>query len=82
MNRTVLTNPPSPRRLLTGILAAWLVSLSVPSAADQTELKSLRSRAGNGDVKAQLDLAIRFRDGKGVAKDEAAAMQIGVGTGN
>ncbi len=75
MNRTVLTIPPSSRRLLTGIVAAWLVSLSVSSAADQTELESLRSRAGNGDVKAQLDLAIRFRDGKGVAKDEAAAMQ-------
>ena len=75
MNRTVLTNHPSPRRLFTGILATLVVSLSVSSAADQTELESLRSRAGSGDVKAQLDLAIRYRDGKGVAKDGAEAMQ-------
>ena len=74
-NLTVLTNHPSPRRLLTGILVAWLVSLSVSSADEPAELASLRSRAGSGDVKAQLDLAHRYRDGKGVAKDEAAAMQ-------
>ena len=75
MNRTMPTNHSSPRRLLTGILAAWLVSLSVSSADEPAELESLRTRAGSGDVKAQLDLAIRYRDGKGIAKDEAAAMQ-------
>jgi TPR repeat protein len=68
-------NFPSLRRLLTGLLAALAVSLSISSAADETELESLRTRADGGDVKAQLDLAIRYRDGKGVAKDDALAMQ-------
>ena len=56
-------------------LAALFVSLSVSSADEQAELDSLRSRAGGGDVKAQLDLACRYRDGKGVAEDGAEAMQ-------
>jgi TPR repeat protein len=75
MSFTVLTSHPSPRRLLTGILAALLVTLSVSSADEPAELASLRMRADGGDVKAQLDLAQRYRDGKGVAKDEAEAMQ-------
>ena len=73
LNLAVLTNNPSPRRLLAGILAAWLVSLSVSFADEQIE--SLRTRAGSGDIKAQLDLAVRYRDGQGVAKDGAEAMQ-------
>ena len=46
---------------------AALTIAGVVKAADRTELESLRSQAGSGDVKAQLDLAHRYRDGKGVA---------------
>jgi len=38
------------------------------------DLPSLRSRAGQGEVQAQLELAIRLRDGKGVAKNDAEAI--------
>jgi TPR repeat protein len=57
------------------IIASSLVCAATLLAADPAELESLRTRAGRGDVKAQLDLAHRYRDGKGVAKDEAEAMQ-------
>ena len=48
--------------------------LSLLSADAQTALEKLRAQAAGGDVKAQLDLAIRYRDGKGVTKDAAEAM--------
>ena len=38
-------------------------------------METLRSQANSGDLKAQLDLAHRYRDGKGVAKDDALALQ-------
>jgi tetratricopeptide (TPR) repeat protein len=42
-------------------------------AAD--EIPDLQSRAKSGDAKAQIDLAVRLRDGKGVAKDDTEAMK-------
>ena len=57
------------------LLAAFLVSISTLSAADQPDLETLRSQASSGDVAAQLDLARRYRDGKGAAKDETEAMK-------
>lgn len=52
------------------------MSTALLSAADDlAELQALRSRAAGGDVKAQLDLAFRYRDGKGVVKDDAEALQ-------
>ncbi len=57
------------------ILFILLMHVSLLSAADETNLEDLGSRANHGDVKAQLDLAYRYRDGKGVAKDEAGAMR-------
>lgn len=40
----------------------------------QTTLKTTLNQAAAGDVKAQLDLALRFRDGRGVLKDDVLAM--------
>ena len=63
---------------MKAVVALSIVALTLAGmakAVDQTDLQSLRSRAEGGEVKAQLDLAHRFRDGKGVAKDEAEAMQ-------
>jgi uncharacterized protein len=62
-----MMNPLSPT-----LLASVFMSLSALAADDLTDLKS---RATGGDAKAQIDLAIRLRDGKGVTKDDAEAMQ-------
>ncbi len=48
---------------------------STLSADDQAELETLRTRAAGGDGKAQFALALRYRDGKGVSKDDAEAMK-------
>ena len=48
------------------------MSLSTLPASELTELQN---QAAGGDAKAQLDLAIRYRDGKGVNKDDAEAMK-------
>lgn len=57
---------------LCAFLTLFLMGMDALSAE---ELSELHSRAQGGDAKAQLDLAIRFRDGKGTAKDDAQAMQ-------
>jgi TPR repeat protein len=54
------------------LLATFLMSMTALSADEITELQS---RAKVGDAKAQIDLAIRLRDGKGMTKDDAEAMQ-------
>jgi TPR repeat protein len=54
---------------LFAMLMATLVSAAEPS------LEQLQEQAQQGDPAAQLALAIRYRDAKGVAKDNAAAMQ-------
>ena len=48
------------------------MSIATASADD---LMELQRQAAGGDTKAQVDLAIRYRDGKGVAKDDAEAMK-------
>ncbi len=63
------------RVLSTVILTVSLMSVSTLSIAAESELEALRSRASGGDDKAQLDLALRLRDGKGIAKDDAEAMR-------
>jgi TPR repeat protein len=57
------------------LFAALLMSLSSLSAEDQAGLETLRSQASGGNHQAQLDLAVRYRDGKGVAQDNAEAMK-------
>ena len=54
------------------LLAAFLMSHDALSA---DEISELQARAKDGDAKAQIDLAIRLRDGKGITKDDADAMQ-------
>ncbi|MFN0074964.1 MAG: C39 family peptidase [Prosthecobacter sp.] len=39
------------------------------------ELTDLQSQAASGDAKSQIALAIRLRDGKGITKNDAEAMQ-------
>jgi len=52
------------------------MSVTLSFAVDEsTDLEVLRRQAEQGDSKAQLSLAFRYRDGRGVAKDEPHAMQ-------
>lgn len=65
----------TPLLALTICLSPFIMSIAPLSAAESAELESLRRQASDGDAKAQLDLAICLRDGKGVAKDDAEAMK-------
>ncbi len=60
------------QKFLFTLYAKLSMSLSSLAADDLTELQS---KAAGGNVKARLDLAIRYRDGKGVAKDDVEAMK-------
>lgn len=50
------------------------MGISVSSADEQAQLVALQREAASGDVAAQLELAIRYRDGKGIAKNDAEAL--------
>jgi uncharacterized protein len=54
------------------LAALFLMSLATVSAKELTELQQ---KAVSGDPAAQLSLAIALRDGKGIAKNDAEAMQ-------
>jgi len=55
-----------------------MLTSASPATADQTgALGGLVAEAEAGEAAAQLFLAIRYRDGDGVAKDPAAAMLWG-----
>jgi hypothetical protein len=61
------------RAILSGII--MLTAASFAPAAAPDAIRELTLRAEGGDPAAQLSLAVRFRDGQGVAQDDAAAMQ-------
>ncbi|MFO0910336.1 MAG: hypothetical protein U0794_18660 [Isosphaeraceae bacterium] len=54
-----------------------LVTVRLIHADDSSTTKDLIARAGRGDSHAQLALAVRYRDGKGVKRDDAEAMRWG-----
>ena len=60
-------------RLFHTLLATYFMTIAALSADDTAELQS---KAAKGDARAQVDLAIRYRDGKGVTKDDAKAMEL------
>ncbi len=57
------------------MIAASIIALSTGLAAAEPAWDQLQEQARRGDPAAQVSLAFRYRDGKGVAKDDAAAMQ-------
>lgn len=70
---------PSPRSLFARVtfsvgLLAGVAALGAPVSHPASELVE---RAEKGDVAAQLSLAIRYRDGKGVERNYAEAMRWG-----
>jgi TPR repeat protein len=57
-------------------LVFWLViPLMLSSAFAQTDVAELQTRAERGDASAQVSLGIAYESGRGIAKDEAAAVQ-------
>lgn len=78
MIRPLLQKPPFAVRTLRHFELipgpAVPMSLAVPFADESIEMDALRKCAANGDDGSQLDLASRYRDGKGVEKDKAEAM--------
>lgn len=59
----------------SAIAAATLMTAPILPAADTPDLKALTAQAEGGDTAAQVALAIRYRDGSGVAEDNALALQ-------
>ena len=57
------------------VKAASLVAISTALAAAELPLEELQEKARQGDAAAQLSLAVRYRDGGGLERDNALAMQ-------
>ena len=62
---------------ITFLTLIGILTMHTLSAQDAVDLKALTARAEGGDTGAQVELAVRYRDGRGVAKDEVLAMQWG-----
>lgn len=65
-------NPP---QLITRPLLCLVISVSTLFAEDQIDIETLRSQAAGGNANSQLALAVRYRDGKGIAKDNGEALK-------
>ena len=59
----------------SALTAATLMTVPILPAADSPDLSALTGQAEGGDAAAQVALAIHYRDGKGVPKDDALALQ-------
>lgn len=59
----------------TTSLPTALVSLLMIMDLPAKEIAELQRLAASGDAKALLELAIALRDGKGITKNDAEAMQ-------
>jgi len=71
----VIPNPVHHQLISTAILSTMLVLAPHTHADDANAMRDLTAKAETGDAAAQLGLAVRYRDGKGVAKDNAEAMR-------
>jgi TPR repeat protein len=61
---------------LTPITTAAILMTALHSLAGPApDLTTLTEKAGSGEAAAQLELACRYRDGKGTPKDDAEAMK-------
>ena len=56
----------------TGLMLANIAAVAEP---ESPPVEELIEKATRGDTDAQISLAIHYRDGKGVAKDNAEAMR-------
>jgi len=62
-------------QFLPAIFIAMLTIIPRTQADDIPEMDALIAKAKEGDARAQVNLAVRYRDGKGVTKDDATAME-------
>ena len=60
---------------LLSIFAIVVISSARVSADDATAIKDLLAKATQGEARAQLALAYRYRDGQGVKRDYAEALR-------
>ncbi len=64
----------TPRPVFLALVLALPMSLAALFAEESVDLDNLKKRAADGDATAQVDLALCYRDGKGVEKNTAEAM--------
>jgi hypothetical protein len=64
-------------RLSTTLFLASVMAGPLAPAADTPPFKELLAKAAGGDPRAQVSLAVRYRDGQGVKQDYAEAMRWG-----
>ena len=57
------------------LIALMLASIAAAAEPKSPPMTELTEKATHGDADAQVELAIRYRDGKGVAKNDAEAMK-------
>ncbi len=62
--------------LSTACASHSYMGISLVSGQASPEVQELARRAQSGDKQAQLDLGIRFEEGRGVPKDEARAVKL------
>ncbi len=62
-------------KIISQLIPALLLAVAPVRADDTQVVNDLLAKAAGGDVAAQAALAVRYRDGKGVAKDDAEAMK-------
>jgi uncharacterized protein len=63
--------------LSTALFLASLMTGPLALVADTLPINELIAKAGLGDTRAQVSLAVRYRDGDGVGRDYAEAMRWG-----
>ena len=63
------------QRLSSLLLLTFFMATQLVRADDPPLINDLRAKATQGDVRAQLSLAVRYRDGKGVERDYQEAMR-------
>ena len=56
------------------LFATLMITTALVHPDDSQVINDLAAKATKGDVRAQAELAGRYRDGKGVAKDETLAI--------
>jgi uncharacterized protein len=64
-----------PMKRIPFLFVTLMMTTALVHADDSQIINDLVAKATKGDVRAQAELAVRYRDGKGVAKDETLAMQ-------
>lgn len=63
------------KQIIAPLSLAVLMAVPPAHADDTNQMKTWIAKAAQGDLRAQLELAVRYRDGNGVARDYHEAMR-------